>query len=64
MNEGYAVTLESPAAIIERDGRRADEVRKRVGEIDTSLTLSQFEQADLLAEIKENNYWRDWKFES
>lgn len=68
MKEPYVVEvgidLASPPAIIERDSRRSDEVRKRVGEIDTTLTLSTFELGDLLAEVKQNSYWSEWKFES
>lgn len=64
MNEPLIVQLETPAAIIETDTRRSDQVRKRIGEIDTSLTLNQFELGDNLAEAKTNSYWRDWGFES
>lgn len=64
MKEPLIVQLETPAAIIEADSRRSDEVRRRVGEIDTTLTLSSFELGDLLAETKANNYWRDWGYES
>ena len=60
----YTVTLESPAALIETDGRRADAVRKRLEQLVTASTLTDFEQADLLAEAKTNGYWQQWKFPS
>jgi hypothetical protein len=64
VNEIYQVELPTPPAIIEADSRRSDEVRKRVQELDSTLTLSAFEQGDLFAEIKGHSYWNDWKFES
>jgi hypothetical protein len=64
MNQDYTVVLENPPAIVETDTRRSDEVRKRVQQIDSSLTLSFFELGDLFAEVKTNGYWRDWKYES
>lgn len=64
MKDGYQVILENPPAIVEQDTRRADEVRKRVQQIDSSVTLSFFELGDLFAEVKTNSYWRDWKYES
>jgi len=62
--ELYTVTLESPAAIIEKDSSRSDTVRQRLQQVDSSLTLNTFERGDLFAETKANNFWRDWKFES
>jgi hypothetical protein len=64
MSENYTVQLETPPAIIETDSRRSDDVRKRVQEIDSSVSLGSLEWADLFAEIKDKNYWHDWKYES
>lgn len=65
MNETpYTVTLESPAAIVETDKRRSDEVRQRLQQLDSSITLTEYEQSDLWAEAKVNQYWVDWKFPS
>jgi hypothetical protein len=62
--ETYVVNLEAPAPIIEKDSRRSDEVRQRLQQLDASLTITTFERGDLLAELKKNDYWRDYKFES
>lgn len=59
----YTVELDAPS-VSESDTRRVDYVRKRVGEIDTTITLGSFEMGDLLAEVKDNDYWRDYKYET
>lgn len=59
-----SINMQTPAAIVETDTRRSDVVRKRLGELDSSVTLTEFEQADLWAEAKTNQYWSDWKFPS
>jgi len=64
LKDPLVITLESPAAIIEQDSRRADEIRKRVQQLDTTLTLSTFELGDLFSTIKAENLWNEWKFES
>lgn len=63
-NELYTVTLETPAAIIETDTRRSDVVRQRLQQLDSTVTLNEYEQADLWAEAKENSYWSGWGFPS
>lgn len=67
MKEIYTVALTdlaSPPAIIETDTSRSDVVRKRLQQLDSSLTLSTFERGDLLAEAKANSFWSDWRFKS
>jgi hypothetical protein len=66
MKEIYTVEigLETPPAIIEKDNRRSDVVRQRLEQIDSSLTLTSFEQSDLWVEVDDNSYWLTWKFGS
>lgn len=63
-NEIYKVELTAPVAIVEKDSRRSDEVRQRLQQLDSTVTLNAFEQGDLWAEAKANGYYTDWKFES
>jgi hypothetical protein len=65
VNLEQAVTIcPSPAALVARDTRRADEVADAIKKLDGQLQHSTFDVADLLAEAKREAHWATLSHES
>ncbi len=54
----------SPPAIVRRDTRRSQEVKKKLEAYQDTLTTDKFDIAELLSEANRNDYAADWGYEN
>jgi hypothetical protein len=65
MNLETAITiLPTPAALVARDTRRADEVSEQIKALDGLTQHNTFDQADLFSEVKHQAHWASRGFET
>jgi hypothetical protein len=65
LNLEEAITvLPTPAALVARDTRRADQVSEEIKKLDGLTQHSTFDQADLFSEVKHQAHWATRGFET